>query len=301
MSDTNSKNAGLSEFAGLIGTFTKYGTLLVGGLCLLMYSNEIGQFPEGVGIGEGLAFYLVCAGFLIVYSLYTVLCTATGCLLLAWPTQALQRVLIRREASGGRRVEQNFPHANFSSMRELPVVALGVVGLIGHGIFIYFSAHPLTAFWFLLVPLAQGAGVVFLLIVTRRHRHFESGLLLSQHSDHTIVTKRRDMITARRIFFVWLVVGPLLTAPDRLFLVDAAFRLAQLRKDRATIHIKAPWAARVGQSTLPKSPSFLGGDYVEFKKVNVLLRSVGQKVVIELPNATEKTRLSIPADAIYVE
>lgn len=61
MSDANSKNTEPNEFAGLIGTFTKYGTLLVGGLCLLMYSNEIGQFPEGMGIGEGLAFYLVCA------------------------------------------------------------------------------------------------------------------------------------------------------------------------------------------------------------------------------------------------
>lgn len=83
--------------------------------------------------------------------------------------------------------------------------------------------------------------------------------------------------------------------------MDAAFRLAQLRKDNATIHVKVPWAARVGKSTLPQSQSFLGGDYVEFKKVNVLLRSVGQKVVIELPNAAGKTRLSIPADAIYVE
>lgn len=93
----------------------------------------------------------------------------------------------------------------------------------------------------------------------------------------------------------------MLLAPEKLFLVNAAFRLAQLRKDSATIHVKAPWSARVAQSNLPKSQSFLGGDYVEFKKVKVLLRSVGQKVVIELPNASGITRLSIPTDAIYVE
>jgi hypothetical protein len=29
-----------------VGAFTRYGTLIVGGLCLLMYSYEIGQFPE---------------------------------------------------------------------------------------------------------------------------------------------------------------------------------------------------------------------------------------------------------------
>lgn len=36
MSGANSKNTEPNEFAGVIGTFTKYGTLLVGGLCLLV-------------------------------------------------------------------------------------------------------------------------------------------------------------------------------------------------------------------------------------------------------------------------
>lgn len=301
MSETHSKKTGLNEFADLIGSFAKYGTLLVGGLCLLIYSNEIGQFPEGVGIGEGLAFYLVCAGFLIAYSLYTVICTATGSLLLAWPARALHRALVRREALGKKRLGQALLHTDFSSMRELPVLAMGVVGLIGHGMFIYFSAQQAHAALFLAVPLAQGAGVVFLLIATRRQRHLESGVLLSEYSDQSIVTKRRDTVIARRVFFVWLALAPMLLAPEKLFLFDAAFRLAQLRKDNATVHVKAPWSVRVAQSTLPTSQSFLGGDYVEFKKVKVLLRSVGQKVVIELPNTEGITRLSIPADAIYVE
>jgi hypothetical protein len=301
MSDANSKSTEPNEFAGLIGTFTKYGTLLVGGLCLLMYSNEIGQFPEGMGLGEGLAFYLVCAGFLIAYSLYTAICTATGCLLLAWPARALHRLLVRRETLGRKRVGQVLLHTDFSTMWELPVVALGIVGLIGHGIFIYYSSQPVQAALFLAVPLAQGAGMVFLLVVTRRKQHLESGVLLPEYSDRSIMTKRRDTVTARRVFFVWLVLAPLLLAPEKLFLVDAAFKLAQLRKDGATVHVKAPWSVRVAQSTLPKSPSFLGTDYVEFKKVNVLLRSVGQKVVIELPSASGVTRLSIPTDSIYVE
>lgn len=301
MSDVNSKNTEPNEFAGLIGTFTKYGTLLVGGLCLLMYSNEIGQFPEGMGIGEGLAFYLVCAGFLIAYSLYTGICTATGCLLLAWPARALHRILVRRETLGRKRVGQMLLHTDFSAMWELPVVALGIVGLIGHGIFIYYSYQPVQAVLFFAVPLAQGAGMVFLLVVTRRKQHLESGVLLPEYSDRSIATKRRDTVTARRVFFVWLVLAPLLLAPEKLFLVDAAFKLAQLRKDGATIHVKAPWSVRVGQSTLPKAQSFLGAEYVEFKKVNVLLRSVGQKVVIELPSASGVSRISIPSDSIYVE
>lgn len=301
MSDEKSKNTGRKEFVELVGTFTKYGTLLVGGLCLLMYSNEIGQFPEGMGIGEGLAFYLVCGGFLIAYALYTAICTATGCVLLAWPARALHRVLVRREDLAKRRVGQMLLHTDFSSMWELPVVALGAVGLIGHAAYIYFSAQHVQAALFLSVPLAQGAGAAFLLMVTRRQQHFESGVLVPNYSDQPSAAKRSDVVTARRVFYIWLAVAPMLLAPEKLFLVDAAFRLAQLRKDGATIHVKAPWSTRVGQSTLAKEPSFLGSDYVEFRKVNVLLRSVGQKVVIELPTAAGATRLPIPADSIYVE
>jgi len=35
----------------------KWGSLLVGGTCLLVTSAEIGQFPEDMSAGEGLALY----------------------------------------------------------------------------------------------------------------------------------------------------------------------------------------------------------------------------------------------------
>lgn len=300
--ELNEKTSGdLKQFAELIGAFTRHGALLIGGLCLLMYSNEIGQFPEGMGLGEGLAFYLVCAGFLIVYSLYALICTATGCMMLAWPARALHSFIIHRENLSKRRFGRMLLHTDFSSMLEPPVIALGTVGALGHVAYIYFSIQPLKGAMSLAVPLMQGAVVVFLLVVTRRHQHLGSGVVLPGDSAQSIATTRKDLAIARRIFFVMLALIPMLLAPERLFLVDAAFRLAQLRKDGATIHVKTPWATRVGQSTLPKGSSFLGGDYVEFKKVNVLLRSVGQKVVIEVPSDSGVTRLSVPADAIYVE
>lgn len=290
-----------SQMVGFAGTFTKYGTLIVGGLCLLIYSNEIGQFPEGVGLGEGLAFYLVCAGFLIAYSLYSAICTATGCLLLAWPARLLHRIAVRRESLRKKRVSQILLYTDFSSMVELPVAALGAAGLIAHGVFIFLSPEPLKAAVFLIVPLAQGAGMMFLLVVNRRHNNLESGVLMPDYSERSILNARTQTATARRVFFVWLAVVPLLLVPEKSFLVNAAFKLAQLRKEGATVHVKAPWSSRVAQSTLPRAPSYLGSDYVEFTRVTVLLRSVGQKVVIELPTASGVTRLSIPAESIYVE
>jgi len=285
----------------LVGTIAKHGTVMIGSLCLLVYSNRIGQFPEGVGLGEGLAFYLVCAGFLLAYALYALICTATGCLLLAVPARALNRFAINRQGKMPRRYGQMLLHTDFSAMRNGPILALGALGLVGHAIYIFYNTEPWQASLWLGVPLMQGIGVVFFLTILRRQQHFESGVVVTNYSDGPTAGSRNDVAMARRAFVIWLAIAPLMLAPERMFLFDAAFRVAQLRKDGATIHVKSPWADRVAQSTLAKSPSVLGSEYVEFKKVNVLLRSVGQKVVIELPTATGMTKLSIPADLVEIE
>lgn len=285
----------------LVGTLTKYGTLLIGGLCLLVYSNRVGQFPEGIGLGEGLAFYLVCAGFLLAYVLYALVCTATGCMLLAWPARVLHRAALRRQGKRPLRYGQMLLHTDFSVMRDWSILSLGAVGLAGHAIYILYNAEPWNATLWLGGPLVQGTGVMLFLIVSRRHKHFRSGVVVPNYSDKVAAHRRSDVALARKALVCWLAIAPLVLAPEKLFLFDAAFRVAQLRKDGATIHVKSPWAARVAQSTLSKAPSVLGSDYVEFRKVNVLLRSVGQKVVLELPMANGVTKLSIPADAVEVE
>lgn len=289
------------ELVELVGTVAKYGTLMIGGLCLLVYSHRIGQFPEGVGLGEGLAFYLVCAGFLLAYALYALICTATGCLLLAVPATALHRFAINRQGKSKRRHGQLLLHTDFAAMRSGPILAMGALGLAGHAIYIFYNTDPWNASLWLGVPLMQGIGVVFFLTVLRRQEHFDSGVVVPDYSDGPTAGRRNDAAMARRAFVIWLAIAPLVLAPERLFLFDAAFRVAQLRKDAATIHVKSPWSDRVAQSTLAKAPSVLGSDYVEFKKVNVLLRSVGQKVVLELPTASGFTKLSIPADAVEIE
>lgn len=299
----NSKSSSASTSISLedVGVFTRYGTLVVGGLCLLMYSSEIGQFPEGMGLGEGLAFYAVCAGFLVAYVFYISICTATGCLLLGWPAEQVQRALFRRLKARAKPASTNHVRTDFSTMMEWPVSALGAVGLVFHVGYIYLSPQPTFAALFLFVPIAQGAGVVLLLIATRKRDHLDSGVLVSSDNSTDTGGARRNLSHLRRGLLVWLLVAPMLVLPDRLFLVDAAFRMVQLRKESATVHVKAPWSVKVAQSTLQKGPSFLGSDYVEFQKVKVLLRSVGQKVVIEFPTQAGARKLSIPSDAVYVE
>jgi hypothetical protein len=155
---------------------------------------------------------------------------------------------------------------------------------------------------FLSVSLLQGCLVIFLLVVRRRWEYLRVGLVLQNESAEVIQRRRLTILNVHRVLLGLIVIAPLLIGPDRTFLVDAAFRVAQLRKENATVHVKKPWATRVSVSTLETGKSFLGDDYVEFKSVKVLLRSVGEKVIIELPQYSGKAiKLPIPSESIYVE
>ncbi|MYN04248.1 hypothetical protein GTP41_19330 [Pseudoduganella sp. DS3] len=296
----SSKLSTYKEIAELIGLYAKWGTLAVGGLCLLIYSNEIDQFPEGINLGEGLAFYLVSAGFLIAYTVFAIAVTAMGSVLMALPTNIFERSRHNRSVTSRAHIESQLK-PDYSPMWSGPVLGIGCLGLI---IWVLYSLkNPFNGITFAPVPLMQGLLIALLLGVQQRLAVLDVNLVLGGSNAEEIDRKRANNRFAQKCFFIGLVVCPMLLAPNRTFLVDAGFRIAQLRKDNATIHVKKPWADRVANSTLKQRSSFLGNDYVEFDHVDVLLRSVGTKVVISLPQASDKpvTRLSIPSEAIVVE
>lgn len=299
MNERDDKATGWKKPLESVGTFTKYGALLIGGLCLLLYSNEIGQFPEGINLGEGLAFYLVSVGFLVFYAVYVAVSTAMGSVLLALPVRIVHRRSLNRRQQRGDGIQSLLLHTDFSPMSSGLAIGLAIVGF---GALLIYAFRDLPgASLFLVMTLVQGISVAGLLIVMRRHSHLESGVLVEGVPAQDVQAKREDTSKARRFFWAWLAIAPFFLAQNRTFLVDGAFRVAQLRKDNATVHVKSPWSDRVAMSRLVHDKSFLGAEYVQFKGVNVLLRSVGAKVVIELPTDKATTKLSIPSEAIFVE
>ncbi|WP_096698410.1 hypothetical protein [Polaromonas sp. AER18D-145] len=287
----------LKDTADLIGTCARWGTILVGGFCLLLYSNEIGHFPEGLDLGEGLAFYLVCAGFWLAYSVYVLIATAIGSLLWGRPAGILEKLGSKRNVK--KHPDRVNLETDFSPMWEFPVWVLAVFGFL---ILVLLYRDISSVAIFLGVSLLQGMLVVLLLVVRRRGEYLRAGFMLKNESAEVIEKSRLITLTTHRILLALIVIFPLALGPDKTALVSTAFRVAQLRKENATVHVKKPWAARVSISTLKGGTSFLGDDHVEFKGVKVLLRSVGEKVIIELPQSSGKAiKLPIPSESIYVE
>lgn len=291
-SDLN-KLKGIGE---LIATYARWGATVLGGACLLIYSNEIGQFPEGIDLGEGLAFYLMSAGFLIAYSLFALIVTAMGSTLIGGSAIVIERC----RHKWGKRSSAASPKINFRTMLDFPVVAAGVLGLI---IWIaYTISQPLKGFQFILLPLAQGVFVASTLQVQSRINTLEVGIVSGSESEGEREKKKRATKVLLSAMIAILVCCPLVLNPSHSSLVEAGFRIAQLRKENATVHVKQPWAERVELSVLEGEKSFLGDSYKKFSRVTVLLRSVGSKVVVELPQPGRPTeRLAIPSSEIEIE
>lgn len=294
--NSNSQLEFTKQIVEMVVTYTKWGTTVVGGLCLLIYSNEIGQFPEGINLGEGLAFYLMSVGFLIAYTIFAFGVTSLGSLLMAGP--AIYIEYLRNKRSGLRIRSQ--PKINFWPMWHFYVICFGSIALLAW--IFYTTEHPRKGFEFIALPITQGVLLTCLVALQAKLDTHKVGIILGSVNEEARKRQKKDASTTFRIFLAFLALFPIVFNPILPTLVDAAFRVAQLRKESATIHIKKPWSERLVESGLPPEKSFLGTDYAKFSKVKVLLRSVGTKVVIALPDVKgNPPNLTVPADQIEVE
>lgn len=295
----------LKDWAELGGKAITWATLLPGCLIFFIYTVKLGDFPTGLGVGEGLAFYLICTAFWIAFIVYAVAATVLGSVAIAPLAQWAQK----------RRHAQQAKHPNVDrsgSLVELPTVdyrpmrdplVLGAAIVVFLLLLVYGYKDIWNALQFFLMALCQG------LLVCIAWNNSSLIRWLAVRSSHGMKTEAEATVETlrakrtRRLSLGALLITPLLAGPPDFSLVDSAFRATQLRKDNATIHIKKPWANRIASSGLRPQASFLGDEYAEFQKVNVLLRSVGTKVVLELPGADGKrpAKLSIPADVVHVE
>lgn len=290
------------EVIDAINTVSKWGVLIIGMFCLLYYSNHIGQLPEGISLGEGFAFYLISIGFLIVYALYVAISTCMGSVAAGLIVDAYRKIKKNQPAKRG----VTYTKVDTKLMRAGPIIGMAIGGSLGT--LAAFSQDAKAAFFFILASLIQGMFVYFLLENRALMDSLSSEIVLDAGGYQNLYQSKDQALDQKRLFqrvlLGMLFLSPLVLAPNKDFIVDAAFHVAQLRKANATIQIKTTWAARLHAAGLESKASFLGSDYLEFQKINVLLRSMGTKVVVELPptKAGEKNiNLPIPSDAIFVE
>ena len=291
----------LKQFGELGNAALKWITVVPGSICMLLYSVKMGQFPEGLALGEGLAFYLICAAFWIAFSLYVGAASVLG-VVVAGPLMAFFERRKRARAVGSGHLLHMAPTTSFAFSKDPMLRTIAAVVLAAD--LVLALKWWQDSLQFLLMALIQGAALCFLVEIVAKLRWLRQPLVHADSPPAEVQRSVRGLKQARAGLGAALLLVPLLVGPQGISLVDAAFRAAQLRKDHATIHVKKPWAIRVVRSGLVAHESFMGEDYAEFRDVTVLLRSVGTKVVVELPGTTvdgTTVKLPVPAAAIEVE
>lgn len=240
----------IREWASLIALAVRWGAVVVGGMSLLLYAGEIGHFPSGVGLGEGLAFYLICTAFFLLYFLYWAAVTAIGAVLMRAPFEWLLKLDRKRGQTNPK--HRTFPHSvPLARMTSMEVVSTALIGL-WFLVRFCIDGEP-RWYWVLLIAIVQGCLIGLWLIIQRQHE-------FSQVSLGGIVTAepkgQRQRSFVLRASAVFILVVPFLLMPDRKGFVDTSFGWAQLRKENAVVHVKAPWTALLDTSYVVGKKAF---------------------------------------------
>lgn len=288
---------------------------IAGGLSLSTYTLEVKQFPSGVGLGDGLAFYLVSIAWILWYALYLMSIASVGSLLMYFPFTIIQAIKIKASNKTGGS-SPAWHNVSFSAMVGADVIAFAVFGLF---FLLVVFAEGDAPWWAYPAPvIAQGTLVGLWVGIKRLHEIDCVGLVIPMRSDYKAINrmKFRERLVKVAIPLLFLLI-PFVFMPDRTSIVKMAFSAAQIRQERVTVHIKKPWYLLINKEKLNSSASPLGPNYVRIECATVMLSGIGDIVVIDRNSLAQpkgkdgkcaisflrkkSDPVSIPKDAIWVE
>jgi len=291
------------DIIDLITNTAKLGTFSIGGICWVKYINEIGHFPEGVNVGDGITMYLVTSGFLFIYGIFLISTTALGSILMSFLLPWIGKGISfsKKWLKPKQSKKNNFIIIHhFEKMREGHLIAPSIIGTL-----LILTISKSVSQLLLLITCAAAQGIFYGIYLQHNKNVAYNKLGLNENNHPTMPNDENQLVKFKFILVAIIISIPSLftTKFSNISFVDAAFNFSHLRKESATVHIKSPWSGKINRMNNKPSQSFLGRDYLEYKGVKVLLQSIGSSVIIELPGGEDKvlSTLAIPKEAIFVE
>ncbi|HEY2454480.1 MAG TPA: hypothetical protein VGI71_18065 [Scandinavium sp.] len=277
----------------VLSLFVKVGVAF-GGAVFLLYCLRIGYFPQDVSISDGLLFLLLAVVFGVLYLLFLVCLTSLGLALRpAWCGiyKCIFIALRGYNKVTGKSIA--LPSFSLDKLR----VEFYFFALLGVWFIVGFSFTDIYAL--ITLPLCTwGCALMWTAFQNNRRKIMEL--------DDKLYVKLTDNLKLKSIehqqsfIIIMVLILPLLISGVTGKLLDGAMRLANIRNDAATVHVKDPYANYISAYGLKGEKSSFGPDFAKFDGIPVLFSGFGKNVVIELTSPAGAVSFAIPSDSIYL-
>ena len=273
-------------------------TIGLGSACVIIYALRIGHFPQGVTLGDGLLFLLAACCFGAVYLLFVASLTSVGICMSLMLRPIFRGVFAWTQRKAPKPKKMKYELARFH-VAAIPFAVIGVI------LILVFGQQEVAAYWQL--PLLSIALYIFYSIAkgADEKRKSNERLLnaLIQTSEKISLQKTGNIEQEKNAFLVSLAVmmlTPILFGGVSGQLIDTAMRLAQVRIERPTLYLKAPYSSLIPDVLVANGFKAPEG-YKAFTGVTVEFKGFGSSTVIAFPDGKLRRQLDIPNNQIIVE
>lgn len=276
---------------------SKFG-VIIGSICVIIYSLRINHFPQDLSLGDGLLFIMTAACFGIVYIFFTISLLSLG--ITISPIIKFIIKLIIKGINLLKKQKSELAHA-LAPFRWLAVI----FGLFAIYLILILGNKDPTAYWTL--PLISLGLYLFYSIYTssgskiKKINNIRNSLVHTKEKENSTHFHDIEKLQSQQIFsLVSILAIPLLSSGVSGQLLDAAMQMAHIRIEKAIIHIKEPYSELLPKALVSKDQN-ISKDYTKFNEVKILFNGFGKTTVISFTDAGETRRLEIPNESIIIE
>lgn len=271
--------------------------ILAGGMCICAYSLEIGHFPQGLTIGDGLLFMLTAACFGIIYVFFIGSLVSLGVVISPVIKGCLKLYMLTYKLRNERAPTQVYDFAKFQWLHLIfSVFSLQIIFWLGKNDSHAYWNLPLLSvalYFFYSTYLSSGEKV-------RKLKSSLQSVVQVGDKDSSVKNKIENLWKVQVVSLALILIIPMFVSGVTGQLLNGAMRKAHVRIENATILVKGPYASLLPSAT-QAAVQPLPNQYIKFENISILFTGLGNTTVLAFKDGGTEKRLELPNDQLIVE
>lgn len=266
--------------------------VVIGALCITIYSLRIHHFPQDLSLSDGLLLFMMGSCFGIIYLLIIISFMNLGIVfspiiklifkLIAWISNSF--------TSKKTVVKYQLAPFNWTSI-PLSVVAIILIFKLGEKEpFLYFSLSILTVGLYLFYSIYMSCAEKI------KNNH---ALVTDVNKSMTNKFECEHNKRVQLISLFVIVFTPLFASGISGAILDAAMRATNIRIESSTVYIKEPYSSLIPKDLILDN-LMTPKEYIALNKATILFTGFGKNTIISFNNDSKVEKIKIPNDHIII-